>query len=163
MNIAEDRRSLSGETIEQGSNKDPDFAATLATNLESFVLESAQSERPSSAASHRSKNSTWRPVDQPNLAYVQTLLTRLFSLRYGDCEILIIKRAYHQLDWRDRGYLYRTDVERCCIEALEETKLPMNHKLTVDHKRVTKLVSQSDLNRDGKFCIRTVFFFFFFL
>ena len=58
-----------------------------------------------------------------------------------------MKRVYHQLDWRDRGYLYRTDIERCCIEASKETKM------SIDHKALMKLVFSVDLNRDGEYCI----------
>ncbi|KAL8794104.1 MAG: hypothetical protein Q9195_003289 [Heterodermia aff. obscurata] len=144
VSATEGRLSWTEETVEQRSSKTPTTPATLATDLKSFALDSAQPKRPGSAASHRSKDSTWRPIDQPNLQYVQTLLTRLFSLRYGDCENLIIKRVYSQLNWRDRGYLYRTDVERYCIEALEAAKLSMSHKELMD------FVSSSDLNRDGR-------------
>ena len=144
-----DRRNRAEEAIEQRLGDGPEFSA-IATDNGAYYLnnvpESTQRERPRSAASHRSQNSTWRPIDQPNLPYVQTLLARLFNLRYSDSEILIMKRVYHQLDWRDRGYLYRTDVERCCIEALKETKF------SFDHKALMKLVNSVDLNRDGEYC-----------
>ena len=126
--------------------------AAFTTASLNYGSESAQTERPRSAASHRSKDSTWRPVDEPNLPYVQSLLTKLFNLRYKDDEILIMKRIYHQLDWRDRGYLYRTDIERCCIEASKETKI------LIDHIALMKLVASFDSNRDGEYCIEALLF-----
>ena len=147
VHMAKDWGWLAEEMAEQRSNEDSNTAATLAANVEFVALASAQSERPRSAASHRSKNSTWRPIDQPNLPYVQTLLARLFNLQYSDCEVLIMKRIYHQLDWRDRGYLYRTDIERCYIDASEKTKI------SIDHKALMNLVTSGDLDRDGEYCL----------
>ena len=144
MSTAEDRRSWAEETLEQRSNEEAYTPTTLTTDMRSINLNPVQTRRPRSAASHRSKGSTWGPVDRPNTPYVQNHLTKLFRLRYGDDENLIIKRVYHQLDWRDRGYLYQTAVERCCIEALEAAKLSINHK------EMTELVRSGDLDQDGK-------------
>lgn len=107
------------------------------------------SRRCPSASSHRSKDSNWRPLNGSNPDYVQNLLSRLLNLQYsGDddpnTELVPIKRVYHQADWNDRGYLYRTDVERHCKLAISNTDFSCEDQEIID------IITSGDKNHDGK-------------
>lgn len=107
------------------------------------------SRRCPSAGSHRSKDSNWRPLDEPNPDYVQNLLSRLLNLQYsGDDDpntmLVPIKRVYHQADWTDRGYLYRTNVEHHCKLAISKTDF------SCEDQELFEIVRSEDKNRDGK-------------
>ena len=112
-------------------------------------LEFLSGERSPSAGSHRSKDSNWRPLSEPNPDYVQNLLAKLLNLEYSgnhdpSAMLLPIKRVYHQADWTDRGYLYRTDVEHHCRLAISKTDF------SCDDQELFEIVRSEDKNRDGK-------------
>lgn len=106
-------------------------------------------ERCPSAGSHRSKDSNWRPFNEPNPDYVQNLLSKVLKLEYSgndDPNVMLvpIKRVYHQADWTDRGYLYRTEVEHHCRSATSQTDF------SCDDQELIEIVRSEDKNRDGK-------------
>jgi len=129
---------------EQRSDSPSADIASVANNLESLEMDPIQSDRPNSAHSHRSKESNWCSIDQPNVLYVQAMLRRLLNGDFDGTDTLPIKRVYHQLDWRDRGYLFRTDVERQCNQAIADAPY------TLSDEKLRKLVHASDSNRNGK-------------
>jgi hypothetical protein len=105
--------------------------------------------RSTSISSHRSKASTWRPMDQPNLPYAHGLLAKLLNLEYapkGDNDIVLlpIKRIYHQLDWLDRGFLLKSDVERHCVAAVAKSNLSLSDE------KIREFVNSVDANRDSR-------------
>lgn len=107
------------------------------------------SRRCPSASSHRSKDSNWRPLNGSNPDYVQNLLSRLLNLQYsGDddpnTKLVPIKRVYHQADWNDGGYLYRTDVERHCKLAISKTDFSCEDQELID------IITSGDKNHDGR-------------
>ena len=121
----------------------PTTESTVA-QIEASSIEPSQIERPNSASSHRSKEDGWRPIDQPNPLYVHALLKKLFKLRYDRSDCLPIKRAYDQMDWRNRGYLLKVDVERYCTQALAGAAS------VIKNDRLLDIIKSSDSNRDGK-------------
>jgi hypothetical protein len=80
-----------------------------------------QAPRPVSPSSHRSQSSTWRDITANDPKLPAKLLAKVFRSKYGeDCDELYlvpIRRAFYHIDWTDRGWLPRTDVERYCKEA----------------------------------------------
>ena len=111
--------------------------------------EIAPRPRAPSFSSHSSKASSWRPVDGPNRDYVQGLLAKLLepeSSTSGDMPRItrIAKRIYHQLDWADRGFLYRFTVEDEFRHAIFRAKIALSE---ID---LSKLIITGDENSDGK-------------
>jgi hypothetical protein len=103
----------------------------------------------SSFSSHRSKDSAWRPFNGPNRDYVQGLLGKLLRLvdlapTARDRIVLPAKRIFHQLDWRDRGFLFRPTVEDECRDAIHKAEI------SVSDGQLLQLVSDGDKNRDGR-------------
>ncbi|KAI9686627.1 MAG: hypothetical protein M1822_003638 [Bathelium mastoideum] len=112
-------------------------------------------QRTQSVSSHASQESTWRPFKGPNRDYVQGLLAKL--LRHAqECQNdqensprnekipLLAKRIYHQLDWFDRGYLFRVSVEDELRLAARDARVPLSEETLID------LVASGDKNKDGK-------------
>jgi len=58
--------------------------------------------------------------------------------------VLIAKRLFHQLDWYDRGFLFRNTVEDVCRFAIQESRIPLSNS------RLTELIQSVDKNTDGK-------------
>ena len=111
--------------------------------------EIALRSRAPSFSSHSSKASLWRPVDGPNRDYVQGLLAKLLepeSSTSGDTPRItrIAKRIYHQLDWADRGFLYRFTVEDKFRHAI------IRAKIALSENDLSKLIITGDENGDGK-------------
>jgi hypothetical protein len=131
---------------------DKDKADTERTAVDTLA-QSAQGSsvvenpvRAPSFSSHRSKHSTWRPFKGPNHDHVQGLLAKLLqSVESNTMEntILHAKRIFHQLDWRDRGFLYRPTIEDEFRDAIHEAKMVLSDE------RLVQLVSDGDKNRDG--------------
>jgi len=72
--------------------------------------------RVPSFSSHQSKDSDWRPFDEPNLPYVEGLLVRLLQsdetvVRDREHTMLLAKRVFHQLDFSCRGFLFHQSVK----------------------------------------------------
>jgi hypothetical protein len=106
-------------------------------------------KRGSSFSSHRSKDSAWRPFNGPNRDYVQGLLGKLLQLvdltpTARDRIVLPAKRIFHQLDWRDRGFLFRPTIEDECRDAIQKAGI------SVSDGQLMQLVSDGDKNRDGR-------------
>ena len=134
--------TISGEAIGSGHDY-------WGASEELSRQEPGSGERCPSAGSHRSKDSSWRPLSEPNPAYVQNLLSRLLNLEYSGSDdpntmLVPIKRVYYQADWTDRGYLYRTDVEYHCRSAIGKTEF------SCDDQELFEIVRSEDRNRDGK-------------
>ncbi|KAI9708000.1 MAG: hypothetical protein M1820_004419 [Bogoriella megaspora] len=118
-------------------------------------------QRRQSSSSHSSQESTWRPLDGPNREYVQILLAKLFqqakllqqkmllqvehqALPRDDRKILLLaKRIYHQLDWCDRGFLFRFMFEEEFRLAIQSVGFCMPDDW------LNSLVASSDKNKDG--------------
>lgn len=115
-------------------------------------LDPTPGHRLESASSYRSKDSSWRPVDQPNPLYVQNLLKKLFNLEYGDSDALPMQRVYNQLDWRDRGYLSRVDIEHHLLQAM------MGSSFSMTNERLMGIIRANDTNRSGKLHIERLLF-----
>lgn len=139
--------SRNGSIDESPSREAPNTPPTTestVTHMEALSIEPSQIERPNSASSHRSKEDGWRPSDQPNPPYVHALLEKVFKLRYDRSDSLPVKRAYDQMDWRNRGYLLKVDVERYCTQALAGAPS------VIKNDRLLDIIKSSDTNRDGK-------------
>lgn len=106
--------------------------------------------RPESASSHQSKPDEWHPSDRPDPEYVQRMLAPFFQ---GDpfepydsgAALHRIKRAFHQQDWSDRGYLTRKEVLTLCQDALARAEVHQD----VGH--LQGIISAFDANKDGQF------------
>lgn len=129
------------ESPSREATNTPSTTESTVAQMEALSIEQSQIERANSASSHRSKEDGWRPSDQPNPPYVYALLKKLFELRYDRSDSLPIKRAYDQMDWRNRGYLLKVDVERYCTQALAGV---------IKNDRLLDIIKSSDTNRDGK-------------
>ncbi|KAL8818114.1 MAG: hypothetical protein Q9191_008010 [Dirinaria sp. TL-2023a] len=116
----------------------------IALDMERIGLEPTHKNRPVSASSHRSKDSNWRPASQPNVFYVQSLLKKIFNLEYDDSDTLPMKRVYNQLDWRNRGFLSRTDVESHLLQAKNGTSF------AIANETLVRLVNAGDTDRNGR-------------
>jgi hypothetical protein len=131
---------------------DKDKADTEQTAVETLAqsapasLSAEHLVRVPSFSSHRSKDSTWRPFNGPNRDYVQELLAKLFhsvdSIAMENT-ILLTKRIFHQLDWRNCGFLYRPTIEDEFRDAIHRAKMVLSDE------RILQLVSDGDKNRDG--------------
>lgn len=99
--------------------------------------------RSVSPSSHRSQSSTWRDVATDDPTLPAKLLAKVSRSKYGeDCDELYlapIRRAFHQIDWTDRGWLPRTDVERYCKEAGDLAKFKLDSEML---SRVVKLMDK---------------------
>jgi hypothetical protein len=118
---------------------------SVVSHLHRSAFVDFASQRSSSVNTHRSKHSMWRPVDQPNREYVQRMLLNILELKYTSEEAQVpIQRVFRQLDWLDRGYILRQDVERHCIAVLSLSPC------AVSESDIRAAVRASDINNDGK-------------
>jgi hypothetical protein len=131
---------------------DNDKAATQRTAGDALA-QSAQAsssiERPvrvPSFGSKRSQDSSWRPFEGPNRDYVQKLLAELLlaaQLNAMENTILRAKRIFHQLDWLNRGFLFRHITEDEFRDAISKARMILSDE------QLLPLFSDSDKNRDG--------------
>nr|POE47541.1 hypothetical protein CFP56_00872 [Quercus suber] len=105
--------------------------------------------RRSSLRSHASKESIWHPSGEPDPKYVAKMLLIPLTIDpiRGSIDIetssFYFKRAFHQQDYRDRGFLTRHEVIFMCREALSEIDTQL------DDSYLTNLVHAGDHNQDG--------------
>ena len=83
-------------------------------------------------------------MNGPNPKYVQGTLKEILNLNFSGSEVLPIKHVYNQIDWRDRGYLFRHDVESHYAQAIADSSL------SISNDNLMKIVYSCDTNRDGK-------------
>ena len=106
--------------------------------------ESDQFDRQDRTNSHQVKDDRSRPIKGPKPKYVQKELSKILNLEYSGSEVLHIKHVYNQIDYRDRGYVFRHDVERYYAQAIA------GHLYLTSNETLTEIVSSCDTNRDGK-------------
>ena len=151
---------LVDHTSEASHDSQQSFADILSeqeesdTYIASFATDPSDVDKPNqgpyeldcsiSVSSHRSRDSDWRPVDGPSPSYVQKMLKKIFHLKYQGCDAIPIKRVYNQLDWLERGYLLRTDIERHLTQALSTTIL------TISNDKLMEIINSCDDNHDGE-------------
>jgi hypothetical protein len=104
--------------------------------------------RPASASSRRSQSSTWRELDTKNADYVAHMMAKVLKSKYGeDCDDLYklpIKRAFHYLDWTDRGWISIAEVQMYCHQAAEIAKF------SLDELDLGQLAKQMDVDDDNQ-------------
>ena len=90
--------------------------------------ESALIARSNSVSTHRSQSSRWDPPEADEIRdYAATMIAKVLRSKYSPGSKFFefpIKRAFHHLDWTNRGWLLRTEVERECLAGA--TKLHWN-------------------------------------
>ena len=122
---------------------------TAGNALAQSAQASSSVERPvrvPSFGSQRSQDSSWRPFEGPNRDYVQKLLAELFLAAESNAmenTILLAKRIFHQLDWLNRGFLFRHIIEDEFRDAISKAKMILSDE------QLVQLVSDGDKNRDG--------------
>ena len=85
--------------------------------------ETALVARSTSVSTHRSQSSRWDSPEADEVGdYAATMIAKVLRSKYPSAsgnEIfkLPIKRAFHHLDWINRGWLPRTEVEQLCLAA----------------------------------------------
>jgi hypothetical protein len=102
--------------------------------------------RVPSFGSQRSQDSSWQPFEGPNRDYVQKSLAELFLAAESNAmenTILLAKRIFHQLDWLNRGFLFRHIIEDEFRDAISKAKMILSDE------QLVQLVSDGDKNRDG--------------
>lgn len=62
-----------------------------------------------------------------------------------------MKRVYNQLDWRNRGFLSRKDVESHLIQANHGTSF------AIANEELMRLVNAGDRDRNGKLYVELIF------
>ena len=102
-----------------------------------------------SFSSHQSKDSYWRPFDEPNPAYVEGLLVRLLQSaetvdRDREYIMLLAKRVFHQLDFSRRGFLFHQSVKHRCWAAVETLGVG------IDKSALTRLIRNGDKDHNNK-------------
>ena len=108
------------------------------------------SSRRSSATSHVSKSSTWHPAKDPDPDYVSKMLAKPFTIDplKGAVDIekssFYFKRAFHQRDCVEKGYLTRHEVISMCKEAIAVSNVELSSQA------LTGLIHSGDQNRDGR-------------
>ena len=133
LNVPSDERSIISPTVP---------AVHAVTDAKRLGSESAQSDQQDRTNSHQVKNDHWRPIDGPNSKYVQETLEEILNLEYSGSVVPTIKHVYNQIDWRNRGYLLRHDVESHCAQAIGVS--------STNNENLMKIVDSCDANRDGK-------------
>jgi hypothetical protein len=160
--------SISGESrytseafIRHSSNRIMDSPSTPIGSLRHanehsvpFDFQMTPSETPSSRrgslGSHRSQNAEWHPRAEEHSDYVQLMLTKPFGhapaagVTSDEHANFYFERAFHQMDYTERGYLTRNQVTRTCDKALVAANSPL------DRQTLARIVHFGDRNRDGK-------------
>ena len=83
--------------------------------------EAALVARSSSVSTHRSQSSKWDSPEADEIEdYAATMIAKVLRSKYPSASgnelfELPIKRAFHHLDWINRGWLSRTEVEQQCF------------------------------------------------
>lgn len=137
------RIAISDQSGQPVDNSSPDMGS-IADELGRLNMESIGLDRSNSVGSHRTKHSHWKPVNHPNPEYVKAMLTRILNDGNKKFDALLANRVYHQLDWRDRGYLFRAEVERHLSQAATEAPYPISNATLMD------TINSCDENRDGR-------------
>lgn len=103
--------------------------------------------RQASASSHRSQSSTWREPDINNPNHSSQMIAKVLKSKYGDCNDLYqlpIKRAFHHLDWTDRGWISIGEVQKYCYQAAEIAGFSLNESA------LGQLAKEMDVDDDNQ-------------
>jgi hypothetical protein len=125
----------------------PDDSITMING--EIALDEARS-RANSTASSASKPDNWHPYDRPALEYVQDKLLPLFhdeiaSDPFSAKAKHAIVRAFRQVDYSDKGFLFRSTVLSHLINALGDVSV------TTPSEDLEDIVLQFDVGQAGYF------------
>ncbi|CAN9341993.1 unnamed protein product [Alternaria alternata] len=125
----------------------PDDSITMING--EIALDEARS-RANSTASSASKPDNWHPYDRPALEYVQDKLWPLFhdeiaSDPFSAKAKHAIVRAFRQVDYSDKGFLFRSTVLSHLINALGDVSV------TTPSEDLEDIVLQFDVGQAGYF------------
>lgn len=94
-----------------------------------------------------------RPDDQPDPDHVNQILGSLLDgdpfLTYDATKVIArIQRAYHRLDYTNRGSLTRNEIVKASKQALEFVGI---FESTIGRLQLTKVISSFDKEKDGRY------------
>ncbi|KAH0559248.1 hypothetical protein GP486_004235 [Trichoglossum hirsutum] len=105
-------------------------------------------KRSASISTHRSHSSSWQSGDAASTHdYAAMMIAKVLRSKYppsagDDIFQLPLKRAFHQLDWTNRGWLPRVQVEDQCLAAAQRL-----HQILDRHSLATIVKAEDE--KDG--------------
>lgn len=116
--------------------------------METEALQRVTPKRSVSTSTHRSQTAAWTaPDEEVTSVYAAKMIAKVLRSKYAarhgnELFSLPLQRAFHQLDWRNAGWLARGIVEEQCRLA----QIILN--VTLEHAEIARLIKAED-EKDG--------------